>query len=281
MMSEGHLHLQKVIRLQRKILKALKADSEYLLGKTPDLIVSYARENRVDFYPATRKPRTVSKNELIRAIRSKNITFFADFHTFDQAQLGALRIFREVVRPSEDWCLGLEMIPSQFQKELDQFQANQISVQEFHKLISYRKEWGFPWKNYAPLFKWAREAQVKLIALNRPKEIFISPGESELHSRDQWASGIITDLIQNNQKLQMLVLYGEHHVGSRHLPARFKETSESLVEIPLTWAVVHQNEDSLYWRAVAENLDLQREAIQLKKIFTVFFPVLLGRNFNL
>jgi hypothetical protein len=280
-MSGKSNNLQKVIRLQRRILSALKAEAESLLGHTPESILSYARENRNDFDVQSRKLKKIPKSELIRIIRDQDITFIGDFHTFDQAQNAALRIARETIRTNEKWIFGLEMIPSQFQKELDQFQQGKLSLSEFHNILSYQHEWGFPWKHYAPIFNWAREQGVRLIALNRPKGIFKPEDDQELHERDLWAAGIITDLFASRtrhsrtsghfESLRMLVLYGELHVGSRHLPARVKKLSQSYMNKSLKCAIIHQNDDSLYWKASREKLNLQTAALHLKKdIYCIF-----------
>jgi uncharacterized iron-regulated protein len=63
------------------------------------------------------------------------------------------------------------MIPSHLQWALDRFQSGDLSLDSFHEAIHYRKEWGFPWKHYAPLFEWARKKRIRVLALNRPKEL--------------------------------------------------------------------------------------------------------------
>ncbi|MEO5970936.1 MAG: ChaN family lipoprotein [Bdellovibrionia bacterium] len=265
---------KKALRLQRKILQSLKAEANLLLGQTPESILRYERENRKDFSLNSKRLKTIPKATLIEAIRAADVTFIADFHTFDQAQRAALRIFRDAIQPGEYWMIGLEMVPSQFQSALDDFQTGKISLESFHEAISYRDEWGFPWENYAPIFEWARNLGIRLIALNRPRGIFKPKDDRELHERDQWAAGIITDLFceaRLSSIPKMFVLYGELHIGSHHLPLRLKEISKSFLGHSLSSVIIHQNEDQLFWRAAKEELDLQSEAILLKKnIYCIF-----------
>jgi hypothetical protein len=270
----AHVRLQ---RLQRRIYLALEREAERLLGTPPASIRGYQRSAERDF---SGRHRLSTKEELVAQIRRHDVTFIADFHTFAQAQRTALRLMREAVLPGERWALGLELIPSHCQRALDDFQARRIGTRKFHELIRYREEWGFPWKNYEPLFEWAREHQVRLIALNRPRELLyrgIADRGSErsgkdLHARDQWAAGIITDLIAEQPGLRMLVLYGGHHVGLRHLPAQLARVSRAFMGRPLTSLSVHQNHAALYWKLARREIELHAQVLKLQggKAYAVF-----------
>ena len=269
---------EKVLKLQKKIFRALRIEADLLLGTTPSSIKKYQRENDRDFKPRQKAYAALQKGELIKEIAQADVTFIADFHTFDQAQRGALRIIKEVFASSPGpWVIGLELIPSQFQDSLDKFQAGEISLTKFHEIIAYNDEWGFPWKNYALVFDWAKENQVKLIALNRPKAVFSPKEDKELHSRDQWAAGIITDLfipfLKNDweNRPKVLVLYGELHIGTLHLPTALKKISKSTLKKELSWTSVHQNDDALFWRLAKKKIEQETDVLRLKKnVFCVF-----------
>lgn len=272
--NSSHSPQQKALLLQKKIFKSLKSESELLLGETPSTILKYEKENRLDF-KSVKNLRPISKGDLIQEVRSHDVTFIADFHTFDQAQRTALRIVREAYRPGENWMIGLELIPSQFQRALDDFQDEKISLTDFHKIISYQQEWGFPWENYAPLFQWAKENQVRLIALNRPKNFVKSTEERELLERDQWTAGIITDIffdqIRNKKRPKIVVLYGELHVGTKHLPFQLSKISKSFLKKPLSWITIHQNDDQLFWKLATQQKFPDSEILKLRKnVFCVF-----------
>ncbi|MFZ9596654.1 MAG: ChaN family lipoprotein [Bdellovibrionia bacterium] len=265
---------QKAQKLQRKILQSLKQEVALLLGEPPESIQRYERQARVDFARLSPRLKSIAKTELVQAIQNAEVTFIADFHTFDQAQKTALRLIRSAVRAQENWVIGLELVPSQYQNELNRYQRGQLSTTEFLKAISYDQQWGFPWKNYAPIFQWARENQVPLIALNRPERLLRPSEEQDLHNRDQWAAGVITDLFfqakKRKEPLKMIVLYGELHVSSPHLPAELKVISKSFLKRSLSHVIIHQNDDQLFWKATRQEMDVQSQAVVLKKnIFCV------------
>lgn len=262
----AHFRLHK---LQHRIYKALEREAAWLLGTPPLSIRGYQRKSELDFQG---RHRFSTKEELIGAIRRNDVTFIADYHTFAQAQRTALRLMREAVLPGESWALGVELIPSQYQRALDEFQAGRIGTRKFHELIRYQEHWGFPWKNYEPLFAWAREHGVRCVALNRPRELIYRGFATEraeksgkdLLARDQWAAGVITDLIQAEPGLRMLVLYGGHHVGRAHLPTQLQKVSRAFLGRPLHSLSVHQNHAGLYWKLARQERELHAQVLRLR-----------------
>jgi hypothetical protein len=271
---------QKLHQLQKQIFTALQAQADLLLGEMPASIRKYEKECQKDFSIQTKTLRTLKKDELLARVLASDVTFIADFHTFDQTQRTALRIMREAFSPDTRWLIGLELVPSHHQEALDRFQRGELTEAEFHAEISYAEEWGFPWENYRPLFDWARENEVRMIALNRPKALRVPREEKELHDRDQWAAGIITDLFVDHFKerntskgpeQKMIVLYGELHVGSAHLPAQLEQVSRRVLVKPLSWITVHQNQAKLYWKLIAQKPEFLDKTVVLKKgIYCVF-----------
>jgi hypothetical protein len=265
---------QRALELQKRIYHSLKAETEFLLGKTPESILRYARETQKDFKNISRiQPMT--KSQLIQEVRNSDVSFIADFHTYKQSQRTALRITRDAIQPHQLWYIGLELVPSQFQNYLDQFYEGEISLLALKQSIAYEAEWGFPWKNYSPIFEWAQKNRIRLIALDRPKQIIQTEQDRDLHQRDEWAAGIITDLFHESLKQgirpKILVLYGELHVGTAHLPYQLKKISQAFLKKPLSWITIHQDDDKLYWKLAKQHREFSTEIIKLRKnLFCVF-----------
>ena len=273
LMSQTNSVQKKALRIQKTFFKTLQSEIDLLLGPPPPSILKYERENNKDFIlPQGESPYFITKDTLLKKIREADVTFIGDYHTFDQAQRTALRIIREVVEPASPWVIGLELIPSHQQKQLDDFQAGNLTLKEFHEAIQYTQEWGFPWKHYEPIFTWARDHHIRLIALNQPKLFSpLSQESSDLKERDRWAAGIITDLFRLEARLKMLVLYGELHVGTAHLPKQLQLISEQFLERPLQAVTLHQNHDQLYWKIAQTELHQKPSIIELKEnVFCVF-----------
>ena len=285
MIRRGHArtHQKRLLSLQKEIFRALQREADRLLGEIPAAIRAYEKQCRRDFRGTFLRGRVgglkkTTRGAIVEAMRDVDVSFVADYHTFSQAQRTALRLISDAYRPGERWFVGLEFVPSHFQSELDAFQDGKLDLETFHRVIRYEEDWGFPWKHYSPIFEWARENRVRLIALNRPKEI--APGnvslrsayeKSDLHERDRWAAGIITDLFaverrsRTHERPRMVVLYGDLHVASRHIPLQTAKVSREFLSSALECVTVHQNSDELYWRLARSGVEHVADAIQLKR----------------
>jgi len=272
-MSEMEPTHVKLLSLQRRIYRSLQAEAARLMGETPDSIVKYEKAYKEDFRSCIKRVSLSNKVALIKAIREADVTFVADFHTFAQAQRTALRLMRDAVKPGEKWYIGIELVPSQCQPDLDDFQAGKISLDVFQKRINYAEEWGFPWSHYAPIFDWANQQGIRLIALNRPKgmsALISRQRDSELEERDRWGAGIITDLFEKTPKTKgprpkMIVLYGELHLAPCHLPEQLKQVSKSHLGRALKSLIVHQNNDRLYWKLAQSNKTHHSNVLKLQR----------------
>jgi len=284
-MSSARLRL---IRIQKRLYRKLQDEADALLGRPNLAIRRYLSRYERDIGTLGGRLAFFSKEDLVAEIRRADVTFIGDYHSFAQAQRTALRLMMAAVKPGENWCVGLEMIPSHHQGDLDLFQNGQLTAEQFLVRIRYREEWGFPWNHYAPIFAWAREKGVKLIALNRPKMMFAGMdsrrlGESELLKRDQWAAGILTDLLHDSrnetrvtertrpQALRVIVLYGELHVSQSHLPFQFRKIARAFIGKPPSCISIHQNHERLYWRVASTGRQLRTDAARIREgVFGVF-----------
>jgi hypothetical protein len=162
--------------------------------------------------------------------------------------------------------IGLELIPSNYQASVDQFIRGKISLASLHQKINYEEEWGFPWSHYTPILEWARYNRVRIIALNRPREIRSQFEElaKDLEKRDEWAAGIITDQIAATSA-KIFVLYGELHVSRNHLPARLARISRGFLGRSLRSISIHQDLPWIYWKLAQKNRELSTHVVRLSR----------------
>lgn len=67
--------------------------------------------------------------------------------------------------------IGLEQFQRRAQPHLDDYIAGGLSLQQLLQETDYFNLWGFDFRLYAPIIQWARENQVKLLALNADTDI--------------------------------------------------------------------------------------------------------------
>lgn len=85
------------------------------------------------------------------------------------AQLEALKIL--AFAKKNRVVVGFEMLNSGLQPVLERYAAGKISEEEFLSQADWKKEWGFDFGLYKPLFDYIRKNKLKAAALNVPRPV--------------------------------------------------------------------------------------------------------------
>jgi hypothetical protein len=64
--------------------------------------------------------------------------------------------------------IGVEYFQQPFQQQVDDYIAGRISENQFLRTTEYYQRWGFDYRLYAPIFRYAREQHIPVRALNVP-----------------------------------------------------------------------------------------------------------------
>ena len=105
-------------------------------------------------------------------VRESDAVFSGESHDQlkdHQAQLEALRALGGA--RGEKVVVGFEMLNMTLQPVLDEYAAGEISEEEFLLKSDWKKEWGFEFGLYKPLFDLIRAKKLKALALNLPKKV--------------------------------------------------------------------------------------------------------------
>ncbi|BAY51123.1 hypothetical protein NIES2134_112930 [Thermostichus vulcanus NIES-2134] len=100
----------------------------------------------------------------------QHILYLGETHDSVADHAAQLLILQELQR-RRPLAIALEMIQRPFQAALDAYIGGEITEMELLVQTQYAQRWGFPWSLYAPIFRFAKEQQIPLIALNTPTEV--------------------------------------------------------------------------------------------------------------
>lgn len=233
---------RRLIKLQRQIHKTVRADVRRAYGLRTRELRRYYDAYKREFRGPSRQS---SKEELLKACLKADVILMGDYHTFAQSQKAALRLLRDLVNWSPDFALGLEMVPSSNQADLDQYMAGSIDDAELLRRIDYSSTWGFPWENFKPLLTFAREHNILVIALNHRSE--------NLEARDEHAASVIAAFTAAYAKTKLFAIYGDLHLARGHIPKRLK-AELSTRKLKRRIVTVFQNSETLYWRLAEQGM---------------------------
>ncbi|OGR94568.1 MAG: hypothetical protein A2016_00830 [Elusimicrobia bacterium GWF2_62_30] len=96
------------------------------------------------------------------------------------AQFEALKAMR-IARGSKI-AVGFEMLNQTLQPVLDEYAAGKITQEEFLNKADWKKEWGFDFGMYKPLFDFIAANKLRALALNVPKKVVAKIARTGLDS---------------------------------------------------------------------------------------------------
>ena len=116
------------------------------------------------------KPRVI--DSVIADISTAEAVFIGENHDRYDQHLSELEIIRRLYeRDKNRWAIGVEFIQRPFQPALDAYISGAITEREFLKRAEYFDRWGFDYRLYRPIFTFAKEHGIPMVALNAEREL--------------------------------------------------------------------------------------------------------------
>lgn len=110
-------------------------------------------------------------DKLAAQLATKRVVFAGETHDRYDHHLNQLEIIRLLYQLDPNLAIGVEYFQQPFQPQVDDYIAGRTSEQEFLRATAYFKNWGFDYRLYAPIFRYAREQHIPVRALNVPNEL--------------------------------------------------------------------------------------------------------------
>lgn len=224
---------KEIKNLRKRIYKNLKNKASTLEGEKTKELLQYEKD-QIKF--SKRNFESSSIEDLIEQVISSQVIYLGDFHTFDQNMRNVLRILKVLQQSKQKCIIALEMVDAKYQFFVDSFVEHHITELEFLESIKYHDSWRFPWIHYNLIFDIAKKDNIKVLALNT---------SGSLTERDEFAADIISNVLNRDEDVQVLVVYGELHISPNKLPQKVKELTEGINQ-----TIVHQNLDEVYWNLI-------------------------------
>jgi uncharacterized iron-regulated protein len=110
-------------------------------------------------------------NELIGQLAEKRAVFIGEVHDRLEHHQNQLRIIKSLYARYPDLAIGVEYFQQPFQQYLDDYIAGRIDEREMLKKTEYFKRWQVDYRLIQPIFAFARDKHIPLLALNVSDEI--------------------------------------------------------------------------------------------------------------
>jgi uncharacterized iron-regulated protein len=107
-------------------------------------------------------------DRLVAALATKRVVFVGETHDRYDHHLNQLEIIRRLHQLDPNLVIGVEYFQQPFQPQVDSYIAGRITEKEFLRATEYYQRWGYDYRLYAPIFRFAREQRIPVRALNVP-----------------------------------------------------------------------------------------------------------------
>jgi len=187
---------------------------------------------------------------IFEAACKSDLIWIGDYHALHRSQEYAAAFIRKLASQKSKLAIAVEPVFARHQKILDRWAAGKISEPEFLNRIRYNEEWGCDWEGYQRLFNTAHELGIPIYGVDcHPRHDMRSIGR-----RDQSVARRIIRVIEKNPDTTLLVVFGESHLASNHLPRRVQSilNRKGMVRRDL---VVLQNLDTIYWHLQEQGVE--------------------------
>jgi uncharacterized iron-regulated protein len=114
---------------------------------------------------------TLSLDKLAAQLAGKRVVFVGETHDRYDHHLNQLEIIRQLHQSDPNVVIGVEYFQQPFQTQVDDYIAGRTTETEFLRSTEYFQRWGYDYRLYAPIFRFAREQHIPVRALNVPSDV--------------------------------------------------------------------------------------------------------------
>ncbi len=116
----------------------------------------------------TAKQTIIPFDTLVDDLRKARVVYLGEFHTSAENHLVQQRIIEALYRENPSLIIGVEMFPRSAQSVLDRWRLGLLSEERFLEEAEWKRNWGYPYRFYRPIFTFARDHRIRIAGLNAP-----------------------------------------------------------------------------------------------------------------
>jgi uncharacterized iron-regulated protein len=157
---------------------------------------------------------------ILPELAQADVVYLGETHDNPEDHQTQLEIIQKLQQRNPKIAIALEMFQRPYQNVLDRYLAGQVSEQELLEQSEYNQRWGFPWRYYGPILRFAKEKQLPVIALNTPTEVTRKVAREGLESlttkQRQFIPPFSEIRTDNAEYRQLIVKAFQRHQAAAH-----------------------------------------------------------------
>ena len=134
-------------------------------------------------YPELLDPtESLARKTLVDRMADKRVLFIGEVHDSISHHQNQLLVIQDMFARYPDMAIGVEYFQQPFQRHLDDYIAGRINEKEMLRRTEYYERWKVDYRMVRPIFEFAREKRIPILALNVSEEIHNKVFKSGLKS---------------------------------------------------------------------------------------------------
>ena len=121
--------------------------------------------------PAGERPSPYAAPSLLAQLSAQQVVLLGETHDRADDHRWQLEVLTALQRQRRNVAIGFEMFPRRLQPVLDRWVAGELSEAAFLEQAEWKKVWGYDAELYLPLFRFAREHRLPMLALNVDRKL--------------------------------------------------------------------------------------------------------------
>lgn len=113
----------------------------------------------------------ITLKQVAKETKEKNVVYFGEVHDSKNIHKAQIQLLKELYQNNKNFSVAMEMVQKDYQPILDKYLSTSMSEEELKTKLNWKETWGYDFKMYKPLFKFAKEKKLDLIALNAPRKV--------------------------------------------------------------------------------------------------------------
>ena len=168
---------------------------------------------------------------LIEQVADRRVVYVGESHDQYQHHLNQLSVIKGMHARHKHLAIGLEFFFQPFQDALDRYIAGEIDEPALLRETEYFERWRFDYRLYRPIFRYAREHGIPLVALNLEREITDQVAREGMQSlSEDQRQRLPRDIERDNPAyVDRIRSVFDHH------PPREGRTFEHFLQVQLLW----------------------------------------------
>jgi uncharacterized iron-regulated protein len=127
--------------------------------------------------PASPMATPVAPRNVLDRLTAQQVVLLGEKHDREIDHRWQLGVMNELHKRRPDMAIGFEMFPRRLQPVLDRWVAGELSEAEFLKQAQWGEVWDSDAQLYLPLFQFARQHRLPMLALNVERSLVRQTGE--------------------------------------------------------------------------------------------------------